>query len=226
MDGSGGKVLLITSTLRPARASLLWLSIWRALMAADQKKVLLIDGDLRKPSDAMLLGIRGRYSLRSVLDETKKPEELIGKSKKSGIYFLGSTKKMDQPAPVLSSKAVREFIALMREKMDYVIIDSPPCGIFQDASLLSEYADSILYVVKYDSVPKRRIREGIASLSGSRAEFAGYVFNDAPETGEPTDMAGTVMDMDTAMVSRNTGTARENLVKARMRRMPGRTSEK
>ena len=58
-------------------------------------------------------------------DETKKPEELIGKSKKSGIYFLGSTKKMDHPAPVLSSKAVREFIALMREKMDYIIIDSP-----------------------------------------------------------------------------------------------------
>ena len=84
---------------------------------------------------------------------------------------------------MLSSKAVREFIALMREKMDYIIIDCPPCGIFQDASLLSEYADSILYVVKYDSVPKRRIREGIASLSGSRAEFAGYVFNDAPETG-------------------------------------------
>ena len=182
IDSSGGKVLLITSTAAGEGKSTLAVNLAR-LMAADQKKVLLIDGDLRKPSDAVLLGIRGRYSLRSVLDETKKPEELIGKSKKSGIYFLGSTKKMDHPAPVLSSKAVREFIALMREKMDYIIIDSPPCGIFQDASLLSEYADSILYVVKYDSVPKRRIREGIASLSGSRAEFTGYVFNDAPETG-------------------------------------------
>lgn len=182
MDGSGDKVLLITSTAAGEGKSTLAVNLAR-LMAADQKNVLLIDGDLRKPSDAVLLGIRGRYSLRSVLDEKKNSGELIGKSKKSGIYFLGGTKKTDQPAPVLSSKAVREFIALMREKMDYIIIDSPPCGIFQDASLLSEYADSILYVVKYDSVPKRRIREGIASLSGSRAGFTGYVFNEAPETG-------------------------------------------
>ena len=71
----------------------------------------------------------------------------------------------------------------MRERMDYVIIDTPPCGMFQDAGLLAEYADMLLYVVKYDSTPKRMIREGIASLSGSRAPFAGYAFNDMPETG-------------------------------------------
>lgn len=182
MNGSGGKVLLITSTAAGEGKSTLAVNLAR-LLAADQKKVLLIDGDLRKPGDAVLLGIRGRYSLRSVLDEKKKPEELVGKAKKSRIYFLGSTKKMEQPAAVLSSKAVREFIASMRETMDYIIIDSPPCGMFQDASLLSECADSILYVVKYDSVPKRRIREGIASLSGNHAEFVGYVFNITPETG-------------------------------------------
>lgn len=99
------------------------------------------------------------------------------------MWILGGGKGIAQPAPVLSSRGVRAFIDAMRDKMDYIIIDTPPCGTFQDAGLLAEYADMLLYVVKYDSVPKRMIREGIASLSGSRAAFAGYVFNDAPESG-------------------------------------------
>lgn len=182
MNDSGSKVLLITSTASGEGKSTLAVNLAR-LMATDQKKVLLIDGDLRKQSDAGILGIPGRYSLRNVLEESKKPEELIGKLKKNGIYFLGSTEKTDQPASVLSSRAIHELIVSVRKKMDYVIIDSPPCGMFQDASLLAEYVDSILYVVKYDSVPKRQIRDGIVSLSGSQAGFVGYVFNESPETG-------------------------------------------
>lgn len=182
MEEHGARVLVVTSTAGGEGKSTIAVDLAR-LLAADGKEVLLIDGDLRKQQDAALLGIRGRYSLKSVADGTKQADELIGKSKKTGIWFLGGAKGTDQTAPVLTSRAVKEFISAMRERMDYVIIDTPPCGMFQDAGLLAEYADMLLYVVKYDSTPKRMIREGIASLSGSRAPFAGYAFNDMPETG-------------------------------------------
>lgn len=180
MNASGSKVLMITSTVPGEGKSVIAVNLAR-LLASDGKNVLLVDGDLRKQNDASLLSIRGRYNLRSVMRGQKSPEELIVRSKKNGLYFLGNTKRMDQPAPVLSSGAVKEFFAQIRDKMDYVIIDSPPCGMFQDAGLLAEYSDSILYVVKYDSVPKRQIRDGIISLSGNHASFVGYVFNDMPE---------------------------------------------
>lgn len=48
---------------------------------------------------------------------------------------------------------------------------------------MAEFADLILYVIRYDTVPQNRIREGLSSLSGRRASFAGYVFNNCPETG-------------------------------------------
>ena len=59
---------------------------------------------------------------------------------------------------------------------------TPPCGMFQDAGIFAEYADSILYVVKYDSVPQREIRAGFTSLSGRNTAFLGYVFNEYPES--------------------------------------------
>ena len=182
MDETGARVLLITSTAGGEGKSTTAVDLAR-LLAADGKEVLLIDGDLRKQQDASLLGIRGRYSLKSVVEEKMQPGELIGRSKKTGVWFLGGGKGTAQTAPVLSSPEVGQFVAAMRERMDYVIIDTPPCGMFQDAGLLAEYADMLLYVVKFDTVPRRTIREGLASLNGVRAPFAGYVFNGVPESG-------------------------------------------
>ena len=97
------------------------------------------------------------------------------------MFLIGSGKSVKGPVQVLSSRNVRRFIDYMREKMDYVIIDSPPCTMFQDASLLAEYADGILYVVKYDYVPHQKIQEGIAFLGGQKTPFIGYIFNDFSE---------------------------------------------
>ena len=182
MNEADARVLLVTSTAEGEGKSTVAVNL-ACLLAADGKEVLLIDGDLRKQKDAALLGIRGRNSLADAADEKNEAQKLIGRAKKTGVWILGGAKGIAQPAPVLSSRGVRAFIDAMRDKMDYIIIDTPPCGMFQDAGLLAEYADMLLYVVKYDSVPKRMIREGIASLSGSRAAFAGYIFNDAPESG-------------------------------------------
>lgn len=180
MNEEGSKVLLITSTMPGEGKSLIAVNLAR-LLAADGKKVLLVDGDLRKQKDVALLKVCGKYSLCDVAAGKKRPEEVIRKSQKNGVYYLGNMKNMNRPAPVLSSRAVKEFIEQTREKMDYVIIDSPPCRMFQDAGLLEEYSDCVLYVIKYDSVSGRQIRDGIDSLSGNQVIFAGYVFNDVPE---------------------------------------------
>ena len=66
--------------------------------------------------------------------------------------------------------------------MDYIIIDTPPCEMFQDAGMLSDYADGILYVVKYDFIPQRRIWEGLSFLGGRSARILGYVFNSYPDS--------------------------------------------
>ena len=182
MEQAGQKVLVVTSTAAGEGKSTVAVNL-ALLLADDGRKVLLIDGDLRRQTDAARLGIGGKHSLQDVAAGGKRASELVGKIRSSGLYFLGNSSTMEQPAPVLTSGAVQRFVEEMREKMDFVIIDTPPCEMFQDAALLAEYADAMLYVVKYDAVPQRRIRDGIASLSGRRAAFAGYAFNSCPEYG-------------------------------------------
>ena len=178
----GCTVVLVTSTAPGEGKSVVAVNLAQSL-AADGKEVLLIDGDLRNQSDGALLGIKGRYDLKDVAENERGGAGLIGSVRGSGLHFLGSARKYKKTAAILTAEGVRAFIESARERMDYVILDSPACEMFQDAGLLAEYADLILYVVQYDLVPQNRIREGLASLSGRRASFAGYVFNQCPETG-------------------------------------------
>jgi len=181
MKKDQGKVLLISSTSSGEGKSTLAVNL--AELFADQgKKVLLIDGDLRKQDDAEIIGIKNDIGLQDIVIENTEAKAMVQKIKENGIWFLGSQTPVKQPASILSNFKVREFILDMKEEMDYIIIDTPPCEIFQDAGILADYADHILYVVKYDCVPQRRIWEGISFLGGHNAKFLGYVFNHYPES--------------------------------------------
>lgn len=181
-----GRVVLVTSTAAGEGKSVTAVNLAHKL-GADGYRVLLVDGDLRKQNDGQLLGCQGRYGLKEVAEAESEAGALAGivenshSVRNTGICFLGGSEKETQPASILSSEKIRAFLALMRRKMDYIIIDTPPCGLFQDASILAEYADGILYVVKYDKLPARKIRDGLRTMGGQKKNFLGYVFNDCPE---------------------------------------------
>lgn len=176
-----GKTLLVTSTAAGEGKSTVAVNL-ALMLAMEGKKTLLIDGDLRKQGDAALLGFKGKGSLKDIAKGERNLNQLLGKSKKTGLYFLCGSGSAARPAPMLSSQGVKQFIDIAKKSMDYIVIDSPPCGMFQDAGILSEYADGILYVIKHDYAAQRKIREGISSLQGENAVFTGYIFNDYPET--------------------------------------------
>ena len=176
-----GRVLLVTSTEPGEGKSTLAVGL-AEMFASKGSRVLLIDGDLRKQDDARLVGRRGGAGLAEAVRGDQPAGELIRRNRKSGMWFLGGNRPMKQPASVLSSPDLNRVIRELREKMDYIIIDSPPCGMFQDAGILADCADGILYVVKYDCVSRGKIREGISSLQGRNAVFLGYAFNEYPES--------------------------------------------
>lgn len=176
-----GKILLVTSTSAGEGKSSLAVNL-AEMFAERGQEVLLIDGDLRKQADARMLRLRNGFSLADAAKGDKDPEELLRKVHKTSLWFLGGTRPIRQPAPALTSRKTVDFIRKVREKMDYIIIDTPPCEMFQDTGILADQADGILYVVKHDFASQQKIWEGISSLRGRKAAFLGYVFNDYPES--------------------------------------------
>lgn len=60
---------------------------------------------------------------------------MIRRIKGSGLHFLGSTRKYENPAAILTDEGLRTFFEKVRQRFNYVILDSPPCEMFQDAGL-------------------------------------------------------------------------------------------
>lgn len=181
MGKRDGKILLVTSTVAGEGKSTLAVSL-AEMFASKGEKVLLIDGDLRKQDDARIMGLRKGYGLENAIRGKKPLNEMIRRIGKSKIFFLGGFRQVKQPAVLLGSRNLESLFDELRSKMDFIIIDTPPCGMFQDAGIFAEYADGILYIVKYDYVPQREVQTGFSFLQGRGAAFLGYVFNDYPES--------------------------------------------
>lgn len=186
MQANGQKVLLMTSTVSGEGKSVTAVNL-AGQLAMDGARVLLIDGDLRKQQDGQLLELSPGYGLVEACREASQAavwagiEHNSGMGQERGLFFLGGSNVLHQPASFLSSLALKRCIQSLREQVDYIIIDSPPCGMFQDTALLAEYADCVLYLVGYDRLSPGAVRDGIHALGGQQISFLGYVFNNCPE---------------------------------------------
>ena len=70
----------------------------------------------------------------------------------------------------------------LRDRVDYIILDTPPCGVFQDAAVLADWADAVLFVVRFDKVSRRNVQEALSMLEGRKATVVGYILNACPQT--------------------------------------------
>ena len=187
MESDGQKVLLVTSTVSGEGKSVTAVNL-AGQLAMDGARVLLIDGDLRKQRDGQLLNLTAEYGLVEACQASDMEAVWNGIERNSaamqehGLLVLAGNKPMYQPAALLSSPALKRCVEGLRERVDYIIIDSPPCGLFQDTAILAECADGILYLVGYDRLPANAVRDGIHALGGQSAVFLGYAFNACPES--------------------------------------------
>lgn len=181
MKKNGKKVLMVTSSMAGEGKSTVALNL-AEMLASRGNRVLLIDADLRRQEDAKTLGCGDGTGLQDLFSGTRGGRGRIRYLKENGFYFIGSSRPQKNPAGVLSHPGFPEFLEKMKGKMDYIILDTPPCSMFQDAVILAEYADSILYVVKYDFVSRKKLEESLSFLEESRSLFLGYVFSAYPQT--------------------------------------------
>lgn len=169
------KVIMVTSTVPGEGKSVVAANLAYRL-AKNGKKVVLIDADLRKQNLAENMGMKATDDLEKILNETHEMNAFINHDKKSNLLFIGGSKPFKDTSRFLS-KQLKALVEALRENVDYIVLDVPPAGDFEDALIIKNYADAVLYVVRQDYAPKSQIIETISLLEAEKANVTGYVFN-------------------------------------------------
>ena len=150
-------------------------------LAKNGKSVLLIDADLRKPAVYKTLGVSAtnEMGLTGVIRGDKQLNESIKYFEKFNLFLLITSQAVNDSSELLSTEAMEEIIESVRNEFDYIIIDTPPGGVVTDASIISQYADASIMVIRCDFAPSRKINKTIEEISNAGAELIGCIFNDA-----------------------------------------------
>ena len=181
LDEIQGKVVVVTSTVATEGKSMVAENLAYAL-AKQGKRVTLIDGDLRKQDMWTKVGGSGKYGLMDVVSEQEGQQRTLEVCEKSGISFVGGNAPVPAVAEILNSDQLNQWLETLRGTMDYIIIDSPPMQLFEDAAVLSGYADGVLYVVRHDWIRRNQIMETLDQLAEVHTKILGFVYNGQPHS--------------------------------------------
>ncbi|WP_394922851.1 tyrosine-protein kinase family protein [uncultured Robinsoniella sp.] len=170
------KILMVTSSLPEEGKTTFAVNMAQA-MSEEGKKIVLVDADLRHPSIANILG-KDKYQmgLSDVLEDKVELDKVVNRYNDYLMVISGGTVKEDT-ALLLSGNKLKEVLECLSNRCDYIIIDTPPAALFTDASLISEYADAGIYLVRQDFVDACYIREGMEAFANSEIRLLGYVLN-------------------------------------------------
>lgn len=177
MKRDGQKVLLVTST-EPSEGKTTVAVNLALAMAQRGEKVLLIDGDIRKPDiNKRFSVIQSEKTMMDVLKGEAKVDEAAVYLENEGLYVLGCEKPMSNPVSVISSNRMKNLVEQAREFADVVIMDTPPAGILADAAHYYDYADGVLMVIRQDWANQSRILDAVQDLPGQGGKVLGCVMN-------------------------------------------------
>lgn len=149
-------------------------------LAQTGQRVLLVDGDLRRPKVASMLGLERSVGLTTVLVGRSELHESIQKHTPSGIYFLASGPIPPNPTEVLQSNAAQALFDRLSEMFDAVIIDAPPLLPVSDAAIMARDVDGAILVVRHGKTTKDQLRQARQRLSQVGANLFGVAINMAP----------------------------------------------
>jgi capsular exopolysaccharide synthesis family protein len=192
-DAHGGRLLLVTSAEPGAGKTFITSNLARMLAAAG-RRVVAVDGDLRRPTLHEAFGVSMRPGLRDVLltGRGRAPEQLLhtvpatiegrateGTGRELKVLSAGSS--VDNSSEAISSPRMMRVLETLREGNDVVVTDSPPILAVTDAAILNLYVDGVLIVLDARKTRRRDARRTVQTLRSLDAKVLGFVYNRAEE---------------------------------------------
>jgi succinoglycan biosynthesis transport protein ExoP len=176
------RVLVVTSSV-PAEGKSTTAINLASTFAESGSRVLLIDGDMRRPSIAPTLGLEDAAGLTTVLVGRAAMTDLVQRYGPGPLDVLPLGPIPPNPHQLIASDATRDLIAAARSTYDVVVIDAPPLLPVSDAAVFSTMADGVVVVVGARRVRRPQLSQALRALAGVEARVLGFILAFAPRSG-------------------------------------------
>lgn len=175
-NGTLPQVVVITSTTAGEGKTTTSCNLAFAF-AQTGRKVLLIDGDIRKPAIHQLFGLSKLVGLASVLKNPETLSEAIYHIEECNLDIITSGPSLSDPTELMSSATLIEVFNTLKKMYDIIIIDTPPVGIVTDAAMFAPVSDGYVLVVAEGSASVSEFKNAKEHLLRVGADIFGVVFN-------------------------------------------------
>ncbi|MCI5158008.1 MAG: polysaccharide biosynthesis tyrosine autokinase [Candidatus Electrothrix sp. AUS1_2] len=176
------RTILITSMMQQEGKSTTSKNL-AEILAQNDKKVLIIDCDMRRPSQHSMFDVDNSYGLSNYLSGNTDEQQpaLIKQIPDSKISVLPAGPNPPNPAELLGSKRMKILLNKSVERFDFVLLDSPPVQQVTDSMLLTGLVDGTVTVLRVGKTTFDMLDSGIKKLRESKGHLLGFVLNRVTE---------------------------------------------
>ncbi|EJQ43722.1 capsular exopolysaccharide family protein [Bacillus cereus BAG6X1-2] len=168
--------IVITSGNKGEGKSYCALNLGKSL-ASNNKRVLLVDGDMHKAKLSKKLNVFEQIGLTEILISDKNPLEFISETVQSGLYILPTGTLPPNPIKLINSERLVEVIKFLEEKFDMVIFDTPPVRLLSDSRIIGNMCDGVIVVVRSGLTKKMELEVTMEYLRQANTHVIGTILN-------------------------------------------------
>lgn len=170
-------IIVVTSSLQGEGKSITTMNLAISYAMTD-KKVLVIDCDLRRPKLARLLRLNSVKGLSNLILKPNLMDEVILPSHVQNLDVILSGDIPPNPSELLSSPRMQRILEQLSERYDYIFLDSPPVNMVTDAVVLAPRSDGVLFLVRANHSERGSVIHAVEQLQYAKVKILGFVLND------------------------------------------------
>ena len=149
-----------------------------------EKKVLLVDSDMRKPRLHRIFKVRNVGGLSGYLTGKSSLEKAVQKTNVKNIWLIPSGPIPPNPAELLNSGKMKGLIERLQKRFDIVLLDTPPVLAVVDAVITSSFIDSTVFVVQAGKTTRKSFLQAVEEMKKAKGKIIGVLFNEVKARGD------------------------------------------
>jgi tyrosine-protein kinase Etk/Wzc len=180
MMDARNRIVMLTGPMPGVGKSFLTVNL-AVLLAHSGKRVLMVDGDMRRGALERYVGGAQDNGLSELLSGQISLEEAIRATSVDGLSFISCGRRPPNPSELLMSPRLPQYLEGLAKRYDVVLIDTPPVLAVTDASIIGGYAGSTFFVIRSGVHSEGEIADSLKRLKAAGVHVQGGIFNAMPQ---------------------------------------------